>query len=162
MRDENLTGENSLIKCKNLDFKRRKYARGIDRTRILNVFDHISPQLAKENKKFQISKVASGTRFQTYRGCIEWLKNAGMLVAMLDDEAQEDLRGNRNLGVYKGALYENMAGEALVKLGCGLYYYKRENSTLEEDFFLRTASELVPVEVKAGASIHSRPFARFC
>ena len=137
--------------------------------------------MAKDNKKFQISKVASGARFKNYRGCIEWLNDAGMvnicyclnfpelplkgnyeetkyklyfadsglLVAMLDEEAQEDLRANKNLGVYKGALYENIMGEALVKSGCGLYYYKREDSTLEEDFFVRTASELIPVEVKA-------------
>ena len=68
---------------------------------------------------------------------------------MLDEEAQEDLRANKNLGVYKGALYENIVGEALVKSGYSLYYYKRDDSTLEEDFFVRTASELVPVEVKA-------------
>lgn len=159
----------------------RKYAEGVDQGRILNVFNQIPPQLAKENKKFQISKVASGARFKDYRGCIEWLSDAGMvnvcyclnfpelplkgnyeqtkyklyfadsglLVAMLDEEAQEDLRANKNLGVYKGALYENVVGEALVKSGCGLYYYKREDSTLEEDFFVRTASELIPVEVKA-------------
>ncbi len=159
----------------------RKYAEGMDQTRILNVFDRIAPQLARENKKFQISKVASGARFKDYRGCVEWLQDAGMinicyclnfpelplrgnydeekyklyfadsglLVAMLDEEAQEDLRANRNLGVYKGALYENIVGEAFVKSGLELYYYKRENSTLEEDFFVRTASELVPVEVKA-------------
>lgn len=159
----------------------RKYAVGIDQTRILNVFRQIPIQLAKENKKFQISKVASGARFKDYRGCIEWLSDtgivnvcycmkypelplkgnfdetkyklyfadSGLLVAMLDEEAQEDLRANRNLGVYKGALYENVVGEALVKSGYGLYYYKRENSTLEEDFFVRTAKELIPVEVKA-------------
>lgn len=159
----------------------RKYAEGLDQGRILNVFNQIPPQLAKDNKKFQISKVASGARFKDYRGCIEWLSDAGMvnicyclnfpelplkgnyeetkyklyfadsglLVAMLDEEAQEDLRANKNLGVYKGALYENIVGEALVKSGCGLYYYKREDSTLEEDFFVRTASELIPVEVKA-------------
>lgn len=159
----------------------RKYAEGMDQTRILNVFNQIPPQLAKENKKFQISKVASGARFKDYRGCIEWLKDAGiinvcycmnfpelplrgnydeskyklyfadsgLLVAMLDEEAQEDLRANRNLGVYKGALYENIVGEAFVKSGLELYYYKREDSTLEADFFARTASELVPVEVKA-------------
>lgn len=159
----------------------RKYAEGMDQTRILNVFDRIAPQLARENKKFQISKVASGARFKDYRGCVEWLQDAGLinicyclnfpelplrgnydeekyklyfadsglLVAMLDEEAQEDLRANRNLGVYKGALYENIVGEAFVKSGLELYYYKRENSTLEEDFFVRTASELVPVEVKA-------------
>lgn len=159
----------------------RKYAEGIDQTRILNVFRQIPIQLARDNKKFQISKVASGARFKDYRGCIEWLADAGivnvcycmrypelplkgnfeetkyklyfadsgLLVAMLDEEAQEDLRANRNLGVYKGALYENVVGEALVKSGCGLYYYKKEDSTLEEDFFLRTAEDLIPVEVKA-------------
>lgn len=159
----------------------RKYAEGMDQTRILNVFEQIPPQLAKENKKFQISKVARGARFKDYRGCVEWLHDAGLvnicygmvfpelplkgnydeskfklyfsdtgiLVAMLDDEAQDDLRANRNLGVYKGALYENIVGEALVKSGYGLYYYKREDSTLEEDFFVRTKDLLIPVEVKA-------------
>ena len=57
----------------------RKYADGLDQTRILNVFQHIPVQLAKENKKFQISKVASGARFRDYRGCIEWLSDAGMV-----------------------------------------------------------------------------------
>ena len=59
------------------------------------------------------------------------------------------LRANRNMGVYKGALYENVVGEALVKSGYDLYYYKKEDSTLEEDFFVRTAGDLIPVEVKA-------------
>ena len=54
----------------------RKYADGMDQTRILNVFQHIPVQLAKDNKKFQISKVASGARFRDYRGCIEWLNDA--------------------------------------------------------------------------------------
>lgn len=44
---------------------------------------------------------------------------------MLDDESQEDLRANKNLGVYKGALYENMVGEALIKQGYKLFYYKK-------------------------------------
>lgn len=159
----------------------RKYAEGMDQTRILNVFNHIPAQLAKDNKKFQISKVSSGARFRDYRGCIEWLDDAGMvnvcyclnfpelplqgnyddtkykiyfadsglLVAMLDEEAQEDLRTNKNLGVYKGALYENVVGEALVKAGYKLYYYKRDDSSLEQDFFVRTANALIPVEVKA-------------
>ena len=159
----------------------RKYADGMDQTRILNIFNQIPLQLAKDNKKFQISRVASGARFKDYRGCIEWLGDAGivnicycmyfpelplkgnyddtkykiyfadngLLVAMLDDEAQNDLRTNKNLNVYKGALYENIVGEAFVKSGYGLYYYKREDSTLEEDFFVRTASDLIPIEVKA-------------
>lgn len=159
----------------------QKYAEGMDKARVLNVFDHIPVQLAKENKKFQIGKVAKGARFGDYRGCIEWLATAGMaevcydlqfpelplrgnyvgnkfklyfpdsglLVAMLDDEAAEDLRANKNLGVYKGALFESIAADALVRQGYGLYYYKKEDSTLEEDFFVRTADNLVPVEVKS-------------
>lgn len=159
----------------------RKYTEGMDQTRILNVFEQIPVQLAKDNKKFQISKVAKGARFKDYRGCIEWLRDAGIVhicyclnfpelplrgnyddtryklyffdtglfVAMLDEEAQEDLRANRNLGVYKGALYENIVAEAMHKCGYDLYYYKKEDSTLEEDFFVRTQKHLIPLEVKA-------------
>ncbi len=159
----------------------RKYAEGMDQARIINVLEHIPVQLAKENKKFQISKVAKGARFKDYRGCMEWLRDAGLiyicyclcypelplkgnyqddkyklyyfdtgiLVAMLDEEAQEDLRANKNLNVYKGALYENIVAESLVKSGYELYYYKKDNSTLEEDFFVRMKDSLIPVEVKA-------------
>jgi len=182
---ERNTFEGSLDTQKQLvaDYKEdiRKYAYGIDQTRILNVFNRIAPQLASENKKFQISKVASGARFRDYRGCAEWLVDAGMvnicynmefpelplggnydpdifklyfadtglLVSMLDDESQEDLRANKNLGVYKGALYENMVGEALIKQGYKLFYFKKQDSTLEEDFFIRSKTSLIPVEVKA-------------
>ena len=75
--------------------------------------------------------------------------DTGLFVALLDDEAQENLRANKNLSVYKGALYESIVGEALIKAGLNLYYFKREDSTLEEDFFVRTDDNLIPVEVKA-------------
>ena len=55
----------------------------------------------------------------------------------------------RNLGTWKGGLFENIAGEALVKAGVSLAYYKRDNSTLEMDFLARSADCLVPIEVKA-------------
>lgn len=161
-----------------------KYAQGLDKAKILSVYRSIPAQLAKENKKFQYSKVSKGGRSKDYMGCVEWLKDAGLinvceclqfpelplkgnvdvskykvyisdtglLVASLDDESQIDLRANKNLGVYKGALYENFAAEALVKQGYGLYYYSKDNSTLEEDFFIRSANELVPVEVKANTN----------
>lgn len=77
--------------------------------------------------------------------------DTGLLVSALDEEAQEDLRVNKNLGVYKGALYENFVAEAFVKQGLGLFYYKKENSTLEEDFFVRTQNHLIPVEVKSNS-----------
>ena len=162
----------------------RKYAEGLDQTRILNVFDHIPVQLARENRKFQISKVAHGARFRDYRGCVEWLADAGvvnpcycllqpelplkgnydetkfklyfvdtgLLISMLDEDAQDDLRTNRNLGIYKGAVFENIVAEAFTKAGLGLYYWRRGESPLEEEFFVRCGADLVPVEVKAGNS----------
>ena len=159
----------------------RKYAKGIEQTRIINVLEHIPPQLAKENRKFIISRIERGARFKDYWGCVEWLRDAGivnvchclnfpelplkgnydssryklyladsgLLVAQLDDEAQNDLRANRNIHTYKGGLFENIVAEAIKKSGGELYYYRREDSKLEEDFFLRTRSNIVPIEVKA-------------
>lgn len=159
----------------------RKYAEGLDQTKIISVYRSIPAQLAKENKKFQFNKINKNARSREYTGCIEWLIDAGviiecnclfypelplkgnadeskyklyypdtgLLVSALDEEAQEDLRVNKNLGVYKGALYENFVAEAFIKQGLGLFYYKKDNSTLEEDFFVRSKNELIPVEVKS-------------
>lgn len=159
----------------------RKYAEGIDLTRILNVFNSVPSQLAKENKKFQVSKIEKSARFRDYRGCVEWLidsgvinicyclnnlelplsgnididkfklyfSDTGLLISLLDEESQDDLRANKNLGVYKGALYENIVSEALIKEGYKLYYYKKDDGTLELDFFIRSANNLIPIEVKA-------------
>ena len=161
----------------------RKYAEGLDQTKIISVYRSIPSQLAKENKKFQFNKLEKNARSREYTGCIEWLVDAGvialcnclqypelplkgnvaegkyklyypdtgLLISALDEEAQEDLRVNKNLGVYKGALYENFIAEAFVKQGLGLFYYKKENSTLEEDFFVRTQDNLIPVEVKSNS-----------
>lgn len=179
------TFENTLLEQRQiiLDYKEdiRKYLDGLDQTRVLNVFNQVTPQLAKEYKKFQITKVAKNARTVDYRGCIEWLRDygivnicydlnfpalplkgnydeskyklyfsdTGLLVSQLDYESQQDLRANQNFGVYKGALYENIAAEALIKQGYDLFYYKKEDSTLEEDFFVRDTKSLIPIEVKS-------------
>ncbi len=160
----------------------RKYALGLDKSRIANVFLSVPFQLGKENKKFQISKVRPGAKFADYRGTFEWLEDAGivnisralqtpnlplkgnviedccilyyadngLLLSQLDEEAQLDFRQNKNLDVYKGGLFESIIGEALVKSGYDLRYFKKENSTLKEEFFVRYKDSLVPIEVKAG------------
>ena len=159
-----------------------KYAKQTDKAKLLAVYNHISTFLAKDNKKYQITKIAKGARNREYIGAVDWLKEAGvinvcyclnnvelplkgnydsdyyklyyhdtgLLIASLDEEAQEDLRANKNFGTYKGAIYENVVGEMLRKSGYdGLYFYKRESPALEMDFFVRDANSLVPVEVKA-------------
>lgn len=158
-----------------------KYAGGLDKTKILNVYRKIPVFLGKDNKKFQISKVTRGARSRAYVGITDWLSNAGivnicyclhvpelplkgnyepdnfklyfgdtgLLIGSLDEEAQEDLRLNKNFNAYKGAIYENVVGEMLVKQGYQLYFYRNEKATLEMDFFIRSADSLIPVEVKA-------------
>lgn len=159
----------------------RKYSEGLDAARIERVFDSTPAQLAKENKKFQLSHVEHGAKRKDYWGCVEWLRDAGvvnichkmtfpelpvkgnvdydfyklymadsgLLLSMTDDDTREDVLVRRNLGTWKGGFFENVVGEALVKAGAELVYYKRDKSTLEMDFFLRSGECLVPVEVKS-------------
>ncbi|MDO5320025.1 MAG: ATP-binding protein [bacterium] len=77
-----------------------------------------------------------------------YMGDSGLLLSMLEEPVQEDVRVRRNLGTWKGALFENIVGEALAKAGATLGYYRKENSTLEIDFLLRAKDGLVPVEVK--------------
>ena len=87
--------------------------------------------------------------------CKKWLKwsefcvKTGLLIASLDEEAQDDLRKNQNFNTYKGAIYENVVGDMLVKEGYDLYFYKNDKGTVEMDFFIRDKNSLIPVEVKA-------------
>ena len=158
-----------------------KYAKGLDKAKILNIYRKIPVFLGKDNKKFQISKVAKGARNRDYVGTVDWLSDAGiinicycmdqpelplkgnynpdnykiyfrdtgLLIASLDEEAQQDLRDNKNFNTYKGAIYENIVADMLVKQGYNLYFFRNEKSTVEMDFFVRDKSSLIPIEVKA-------------
>lgn len=183
VRNKNFSGtldiQRQLLKDYEEDIT--KYAEGLDKAKVKAVYNHISTFLAKENKRFQITKIAKNARNRDYIGCIEWLsdagvinvcyclnqpelplkgnydpkmykiyfKDTGLLIASLDEEAQEDLRANKNLGTYKGAIYENIVGDMLVKQGYQLFYYNSDKPALEMDFFIRDADSLIPVEVKA-------------
>ncbi len=183
VRNKNFSGtldiQRQLLKDYEEDIT--KYVEGLDKAKVKAVYNHISTFLAKENKRFQITKIARNARNRDYMGCVEWLadagvvnvcyclnqpelplkgnydpkmykiyfKDTGLLIASLDEEAQEDLRANKNLGTYKGAIYENIVGDMLVKQGYRLFYYHSDRPALEMDFFVRSADSLIPVEVKA-------------
>ncbi len=78
-----------------------------------------------------------------------YFRDTGLLIGSLDEEVQDDLRANKNFNTYKGALYENIAADMLVKSGYDLYFFRNEKSTIEMDFFVRDRNSLIPVEVKA-------------
>lgn len=158
-----------------------KYAKGLEKGKILHIYRNIPYFLGKENKRYQITKINKGARTREYVGAFEWLSNAriinicyclnepelplvgnydiskykiyfgdtGLLIASLDEEAQMDLRENKNFNTFKGAIFESIASETLIKEGYKLFYYKDDRSQIEMDFFIRGKDSLIPVEVKA-------------
>ena len=78
-----------------------------------------------------------------------YFADTGLLIGSLDEEVQEDLRNNENMNTYKGALYENIVSDMLVKEGYNLYFYKDDSKKIEMDFMVRDINSLVPIEVKA-------------
>lgn len=183
IEQKNYSGTLELQKQIIIDYEEdiTKYAEGLDKTKILNVFRKIPVFLGKDNKKFRITKVAHGARNREYVGVTDWLKDAGiinisyclndlalpmkgnydpdnfriyfmdtgLLVASLDEEAAKDLRENKNFNTYKGAIYENIVGDMLMKSGYELFFFKKEDGTQEIEFFVRDANSLIPIDVKA-------------
>ena len=159
-----------------------KYSDDKDKPHIRACFNAIPKQLAKENKKYQYSKVETGGRGVFYKDSLQWLEDAdiirrcynsnitglplegnaienvfkvytadiGLLVAMLGSATRADiLQGN--LGGFKGAIFENLMADMLIKKGQSLYYFQKD-SGMELDFLIRYKGECVPVEVKARSS----------
>ena len=151
-----------------------KYAPDKDKPHIRECFNSVPKQLAKENKKFQYSKVKPGGRGETYAGALQWLEDAGIIcrcyntditglpmegnakdnvfkVYMSDIGLLVEMLGEGNLGGFKGAIYENLMADTLHKKTQNLYYFQKD-SGLELDFLVRMNGECVPLEVKAKSS----------
>lgn len=78
-----------------------------------------------------------------------YLCDIGLLVAMYGYQFKIALLSDALEGPAKGGIYESLVADILAKRGEELYYYKKEDSTLEIEFILERECKLVPVEVKA-------------
>jgi predicted AAA+ superfamily ATPase len=83
-----------------------------------------------------------------------YMRDTGLLMAMLDDGYAEDIIDG-DLGIYKGAIYENIVADIFGKQGKKLYYFER-NSSLEIDFFIRCNRMATAVEVKSADNTKSK------
>jgi predicted AAA+ superfamily ATPase len=83
-----------------------------------------------------------------------YMSDTGLLVSLLEDGSQADII-NGNLGIYKGAIYENVIADVFTKLGKRLYYFEYRNE-LEVDFFIRYAGVATAVEVKSADNKKSK------
>lgn len=78
-----------------------------------------------------------------------YLCDIGLLVAMYGYQLKIALLSDALEGPATGGIYESLVADILAKRGEELYYYKKEDSTLEIEFILERDCKLVPVEVKA-------------
>ena len=156
-----------------------KYAPDKDKAYIRECFSSIPKQLAKENKKFQYSKVKAGARSATFTGSLQWLEDAGIICRCYNtDITGLPIEGNARDNVFK--VYMSDIGLLVEMLGAGtradilqgnlgsfkgaIYenlmaetlhkkgqplYYFQKDSGLELDFIVRLGGECVPLEVKA-------------
>lgn len=88
-----------------------------------------------------------------------YMSDTGLLVSQFDEGVLKELLQGE-LGVFKGALYENVAAQMLNKVHKQAYYYQ-PNTTSEIDFIIYYQGEITPLEVKAGRNTVSKSFSYF-
>ena len=93
--------------------------------------------------RFPLKAYVKEDQFRVY------LCDIGLLVAMYGYQMKIALLSDALEGPAKGGIYESLVADILAKRGEELYYYKKEDSTLEIEFILERDCKLVPVEVKA-------------
>ncbi|MBQ0007888.1 MAG: DUF4143 domain-containing protein, partial [bacterium] len=76
-----------------------------------------------------------------------YMTDTGLFVSLLENGTQADILSGNLLG-YKGAIYENLLGDILGKMGRKLYYFHKDGG-LEIDFILRYKGKCTLLECKA-------------
>lgn len=175
---------NSTVFDMKTDFGRRKGKDGnpifkpAEVARIQYVFDLIPTFLAKDNKRFIVSKISTGSSFEK-RDAIEYLKQAHIVAKVFNVENPSlPLTGEKiesqfklfpedigivtsmygkdtlaaiykgDLGQGKGAIYEALVFDSLNKAGIEPFYFAKE-SGLEIDFVIAYKGFSTLVEAKA-------------
>ncbi len=81
--------------------------------------------------------------------------DTGLLLSMYEGKNIQTEILNGNLGIFKGAIFENVIAQTLIANGLPTYYYRRDER-LEIDFVTLLNDRIIPIEVKAGTNTKSR------
>ncbi len=152
--------------------------------KIEKIYKNIPSQLAKENKKYQISKVAPNARNRDYRDSMNWLLASKLIIpayyvnyfetplkSYMDEDSFKMYLSDTGLLInlaglsyepiianasfmFKGAVTENYVANELQKNGLSLYYYQKDQQ-LEIDFLIDVKDGIIPIEVKASDEVKS-------
>ena len=104
--------------------------------------------------QFPLSAYDDDSYFKVY------VNDTGLLCAMYGFSMKAAVVNKSLDSTVKGAIYENLIAEQLVKNGHKLFYYKKGESEQEIEFLIDRDAVIIPVEVKAknGASYSLNQF----
>lgn len=168
-----------------------KYTNNVYETnKIERIYRNIPNQLAKENKKYQFSKLSKNARFRDYETAFEWLLSSRLIIpsyfvnhfetplkAFIDDLNFKIYLSDVGLltellGIpyqkivlndefmFKGALAENYVATELTKNHLNLFYYQKPQ-VMELDFLVDMQEGIIPIEVKANDNVKSTSLNKF-
>lgn len=148
------------------------------------IYSNIPPQLAKENKKYQISKLAPNARTRDYRDSMSWLLASKLIVpayfvnyfetplkSYMDEDIFKIYLSDTGLLInlaglsyepilananfmLKGAVTENYVANEFQKNEINLYYYQKDQ-IMEIDFLVDIKGDIIPIEVKTSDEVKS-------
>ena len=81
-----------------------------------------------------------------------YMNDIGLLTASYGYQTKSSVFNNQLYGNLKGALYESLIADFLIKKNYPLVYYKNQKGTVELEFFIEKDSSIIPIEVKANNS----------
>lgn len=155
-----------------------------NKIKTLKCFDSISKQFSKENHRFQYSIVQKGKKARYFGNAIDWLERTGnvkkcynidhlkgslidgkgtsfklymndigLLVNLMGKEYVYKIQ-NDELGMFKGALWEQLIAQILNTKSQDLYYIRLGD--YEIDFLIQDKGNILPIECKSGGNTKSK------
>lgn len=91
-----------------------------------------------------------------------YLLDCGLLACLSEANPNSMLLNDNAFVEFKGALTENYVLQHLkATKDVSVFYYSKDNSTMEIDFILQTEEKIIPIEVKASVNVKSKSLSLF-
>lgn len=176
--DYNMLGNTHDKNIKLMKYKLLKLDNLIDIKRSQEVYNNISIQLLKENKKFQYGNIKPGARSKEYEKSIDFMKNNNMIIKSTriteltsplskakDEESFKlyyndsgilykklNVSGNRLLTNTKllELLYENNIVKTLSNNGFNIYHYHSGGKAFIDIVIQTRTGKIIPIEILHG------------
>lgn len=88
-----------------------------------------------------------------------FMGDTGLLISQYNEKIIQDIMTG-DLGIYKGALFENIVAQLLHSNNKRMVYYE-PNQHSEIDFIINYEGDMTPIEVKASTNTQSKSFTNF-